>query len=85
MSRATRSTTPTLQRLNRSVRLGEVRQPACSMEVRLLPVGSPQGGERAFMMNYAYGWMGGMMWIWTLICILVVVLLVVVINRVSSK
>jgi uncharacterized membrane protein len=55
------------------------------MEVRLLPVGSPQGGERAFMMNYAYGWMGGMMWIWTLICILVVVLLVIVINRVSSK
>ena len=35
-------------------------------------------------MNYAYG-MGGMMWIWTVICILVVVLLVVVINRVSSK
>jgi hypothetical protein len=37
------------------------------------------------MMNNAYGWMGGGMWVWTLICILVVVLLVVMINKVSAK
>jgi len=31
------------------------------------------------------GWMGGGMWIWTLIGLLVVVLLVVVINKQSRK
>ena len=31
------------------------------------------------------GWMGGGMWAWTVIAVLVVVLLVVVINRVSTK
>jgi uncharacterized membrane protein len=38
-----------------------------------------------FMMNNSYGWMGGGMWVWTLICVLVVVLLVVMINKVSTK
>ncbi len=42
-------------------------------------------GWSAYMMNQAYGWMGGGMWIWTAIGALVVVLLVVVINKVSSK
>jgi len=34
------------------------------------------------MMN---GWMGGGMWIWTVIGIMVVVLLVVVINKLSNN
>ena len=36
-------------------------------------------------MNHAYGSMGGGMWIWTVIGVLMVVLLVVAINRVSTK
>jgi len=36
-------------------------------------------------MNYSDGWMGGGMWIWTVIGVLVVVLLVVVINKRSKK
>ena len=31
------------------------------------------------------GWMGGGMWLWTVIGVLVVVLLVVLINKVSTK
>lgn len=31
------------------------------------------------------GWMGGGMWIWTVIAVLVVVLLIVLINKVSRK
>ena len=31
------------------------------------------------------GWMGGGMWIWTVIGVLLVVLLVVAINKVSTK
>ena len=41
--------------------------------------------EKDSMMNHAYGWMGGGMWIWTVIGVLIVVLLVVAINRVSTK
>ncbi len=37
------------------------------------------------MMNNTYGWMGGGMWIWTVIGVLVVVLLVVLISKVSNK
>jgi hypothetical protein len=37
------------------------------------------------MMNHANGWMGGGMWIWTVIGVLVVVLLVVGINELSNK
>lgn len=41
------------------------------------------------MMNHTdewmTGWMGGGMWIWTVIVVLVVVLLVVVIGRLSRK
>ena len=37
------------------------------------------------MMNHTIGWMGGGMWIWTVIGVLVVVLLVVVIYRLSNK
>ncbi len=38
-------------------------------------------------MNYGgmNGWMGGGMWLWTVIGVLVVVLLVVLINKVSKK
>jgi uncharacterized membrane protein len=36
-------------------------------------------------MNHSGGWMGGGMWVWTLIGLLVVVLLVVVINKQSKK
>ena len=31
------------------------------------------------------GWMGGGMWVWTVVGILVVVLLVVIINKLSKK
>jgi uncharacterized membrane protein len=41
------------------------------------------------MMNHTFGWMdgrmGGGIWIWTVIAVLVVVLLVVVINKVSNN
>ena len=37
------------------------------------------------MMNQTDGWMGGGMWIWTVIGVVVVVLLVVVINKLSKK
>ena len=41
------------------------------------------------MMNNSWGWMGGgangVMWIWTVIGVLVVVLLVVLIKKVSTK
>ena len=36
-------------------------------------------------MNHGDGWMGGGMWVWTAIGVLVVVLLVVVIGRQSEK
>jgi len=42
--------------------------------------GSGQGG-----MHYSNGWMGGGMWIWTVIGVLAVVLLVVLIKKVSKK
>jgi uncharacterized membrane protein len=48
-------------------------------------VGWWQRNERSFMMNHTDGWMGGGMWIWTVIGVLVVVLLVVVINKLSKK
>ena len=37
------------------------------------------------MMNNGYGWMGGGMWLWMVIGVLVVVLLVVVISKLSKK
>lgn len=37
------------------------------------------------MMDNGYGWMGGGMWMWTVIGVLVVVLLVVVISKLSKK
>jgi uncharacterized membrane protein len=37
------------------------------------------------MMNRTDGWMGGGMWIWTVIGVVVVVLLVVTINKLSKK
>jgi len=36
-------------------------------------------------MNSTHGWMGGGMWLWTVIGLLVVVLLVVLINKLSKK
>ena len=52
-------------------------------------VGWSQRNERNFMMNHTdgmmSGWMGGEMWIWTVIGVLVVVLLVVVIIKLSNK
>jgi uncharacterized membrane protein len=41
---------------------------------------SGQGG-----MHYSNGWMGGGMWIWLVIGVLVVVLLVVLINKAAKK
>jgi uncharacterized membrane protein len=37
------------------------------------------------MMNHTYGYMGGGMWLWTVIGVLVVVLLVVLIIKLSKK
>jgi hypothetical protein len=37
------------------------------------------------MMHHMDGWMGGGMWLWTVIGVLVVVLLVVAINKMSKK
>lgn len=37
------------------------------------------------MMNQVNGWMGGGMWLWTVIAVLVVVLLVVTIKKTSTK
>ncbi len=36
-------------------------------------------------MNHTYSWMGGGMWLWTVIGVLVVVLLVFAISRMSKK
>jgi hypothetical protein len=44
-----------------------------------------RSATRSSVMNHSGGWMGGGMWIWTLIGVLVVVLLVVVINKQSRK
>ena len=41
--------------------------------------------EGGFWMNHMDGWMGGGMWIWTVIGVLVVVLLIVVISKQSNK
>jgi uncharacterized membrane protein len=45
--------------------------------------------DRSSMMNHTdgwmNGWMGGGMWIWTLLGVVVVVLLVVVIGKLSKK
>jgi uncharacterized membrane protein len=46
-------------------------------------MGGGQGGQGS--MNHSYGWMGGGMWLWTVIGVLVVVLLVVMINKMSKK
>ena len=48
-------------------------------------MGVPSQKQEELMMSHEYGWMGGGMWIWTAIGVLVVVLLVVVINKVSAK
>jgi len=37
------------------------------------------------MMYHTNGWMGGGIWLWTVIGVLVVVLLAVVINKLSNK
>lgn len=37
------------------------------------------------MMNHMNGWMGGGMWVWTVIGVLIVVLLIVVISKQSKK
>jgi hypothetical protein len=54
-------------------------------------VGWSQRNKRGFMMNKNGGWMGGWggmggdMWLWTVIGVLVVVLLVVVISKLINK
>jgi hypothetical protein len=47
-------------------------------------VGWSQRKERGTVMHYSNGWMGGGMWLWTVIGVLVV-LLVGVINKQSEK
>jgi len=53
-------------------------------------MGWPHRNERILMMNYIQqghmgGWMGGGMWTWTVIGIVVIVLLVVLISKMSKK
>jgi hypothetical protein len=48
-------------------------------------MGRSQGYEKGIMMNHTYGWMGGEMWVWTVVGILLVVLLVVVSNKLPKK
>ena len=48
-------------------------------------VSRSQRDTRGFMMNQTGGWMGGGMWLWTVIGVLVVVLLVVAISKLSKK
>jgi hypothetical protein len=48
-------------------------------------LGGSQRNERNIMMNHTDGWMGGGMWLWTVIGVVVVVLLVVVISKLSKK
>jgi hypothetical protein len=53
-----------------------------------LSSGRSQRSERDNMMNGwmgGSGWMGGGMWIWAVVGVLVVVLLVVAINKLSTK
>ena len=38
--------------------------------------GRSQRNERDVMMNQAYGWMGGEMWMWAVLAVLVVVVVV---------
>jgi len=47
-------------------------------------MGNGQGMGQGSM-NHTNGWMGGGMWIWTVIGVLVVVLLVVAITKLSNK
>jgi uncharacterized membrane protein len=47
-------------------------------------VNRPWRNKGSFMMNYNNGWMGGGMWVWTALGV-VVVLLVVVIGKLSKK
>ena len=58
--------------------------PKASIFIKIRSAGPPRN-ERGFMMNHTGGWMGGGMWIWMVIGVLVVVLLVVVINKLSKK
>ena len=37
------------------------------------------------MMNHSDGWMGGGMWVWTVVGVLMVVLLVILINKLTKK
>ena len=48
-------------------------------------MGWSQRNERELMMNHTDGWMGGGMWSWTVMGMLLVVLLVVVISNLSKK
>ena len=50
----------------------------------LAQMGTGQGMGQGSM-NHTNGWMGGGMWLWTVIGVLVVVLLVVLITKVSNK
>ena len=56
---------------------------------RMAAIGWSQRNERLFMMDHNDRWMGGYMgggmWLWTVIGVLVVVLLVVAINKLSKK
>jgi hypothetical protein len=37
------------------------------------------------MMNHMNGWMGGGMWLWTIIGVLLVIFLVIAISKISRK
>ena len=50
----------------------------------LAQMGNGQGMGQGSM-NHTNGWLGGGMWVWTVIGVLVVVLLVVAITKLSNK
>jgi hypothetical protein len=68
---------------------GEIYVPTTGVIDSTHEVGWSRRRKRSLMMNHAHGWMngwlGGGMWLWTVIGILVVVLLVVVIRKLVKK
>ena len=60
----------------------KVGRPASTAEpIRPRPAESADPNETGTLMHYTNGWMGGGMWVWTVIGVLVVGLLAVVIGK----
>ena len=66
-------------------RLLQIARATPSLTVWIDHCRASQHKLKGHMMDHAYGWMGGGMWLWTVIAALVVILLVMLINKVSKK